>query len=190
MDMGETGMAGGAMQRAATQRVVARIAMVLGAALLVAAFFLPWGAADDEWREAAAKTPDVMFYEPTGMTVADATDLSLMEYAQTYGSMSDVTWQFYMYLMYGLLGVAVLALVLAALGKPIGATVFGVLTLALSRLLVWDFGDRGVLPNGTHDWGAAPTVYIVGFVVLLAASVWMFVLKRQAKVEARAKAAV
>ena len=72
-----------------------------------------------------------------------------------------------------------LALLLAALGKPIGSAVFGVLTLAVSRLIVWDFTDRGVLPNATHEWGVAPTVYIVAAVALVAAAVWMVVLKRR-----------
>lgn len=76
---------------------------------------------------------------------------------------------------------AAFALLLAALGKPIGSAVFGVLTLAVSRLIVWDFTDRGVLPNATHEWGMAPVVYIVAGVVIVAAAVWMVVLKRQDK---------
>ena len=41
--------------------------MVLAAAVAVAAFFLPWGTADEEYREAAAQMPDVVYYEPTGL---------------------------------------------------------------------------------------------------------------------------
>lgn len=159
-------------------RPAARIAMVAGALMLVAAFFLPWASAGDEFRDAAALAPDVVFYEPTGMTVSGATDISLMEYAQVYGSMGG-TWQVYMVIMYATAGVAAVALVFAAFGKPVPTVVFGIAAFAASRLLVWDFGDRGVLPNGTHDWGLAPAVYIVGFVVVLVASVWMFMLKWQ-----------
>lgn len=162
------------------QRLIARVLMVIGALLLVAAFFLPWASADADFRDAAAEMPQVMFYEPTGMTAEDATDISLMEYAQVYGSVGG-TWQVYTAIMYATLGAATLALVLAALGRPVGAAVFGTVTFAASRLLVWDFGDRGVLPNSTHDWGMAPTVYIVATLVLVAAAVWMFVLKRQEK---------
>ena len=149
-------------------RLVARIAMVVGALMLVAAFFLPWASAGDEFRDAAALAPDVVFYEPTGMTVSGATDISLMEYAQVYGSMGG-TWQVYMVIMYATVDVAAVALVFAAFGKPVPTVVFGIAA----------FGDRGVLPNSTHDWGLAPAVYIVGLVVVLAASVWMFMLKRQ-----------
>ena len=168
-------------QENAKMQIVARAAMVIAAIALVAAFFLPWAAADDEYRDAAAQVPDVVYYEPVGMTVEEAADLSLIEYAQLYGSMEGTDWVIYQYLIYAGVAVAAIALVLAALGKPIGATIFAVLAFAISRLLVWDFGDRGVLPNSTHDWGIAPTVYILGLVVVLAASVWMFMLKRREK---------
>lgn len=164
--------------RLGAARLTARIAMVVGALMLVAAFFLPWASAGDEFRDAAALAPDVVFYEPTGMTVSGATDISLMEYAQVYGSMGG-TWQVYMVIMYATVGVAAVTLVFAAFGKPVPTAVFGIAAFAASRLLVWDFGDRGVLPSSTYDWGLAPAVYIVGFVVVLAASVWMFMLRRQ-----------
>lgn len=183
MDETQVGQTGGA---GAPMRLIARIVMVVAALGLMAAFFLPWASAGEDYREAAALAPDVMFYEPTGLTVEGAADLSLFEYAQVYGSMSGTGWEVYQYIMYVALAISAVTLLLAAFGKPIGATVFAVLTVAASRLLVWDFEDRGVLPNSTHDWGIAPVIYIVAAVVLIAAAVWLFVLKRQAKVAARA----
>lgn len=168
-------------QENAKTQIVARATMVIAAMALVAAFFLPWAAADEEYRDAAAQVPDAMYYEPVGMTVEEAVDLSLIEYAQLYGSMEGTGWVIYQYLIYAGVAVAAIALVLAMLGKPIGATVFAVLTLAISRVLVWDFGDRGVLPNDTHGWGIATTVFIVAAIALVAAALWMFVLKRREK---------
>lgn len=163
------------------KRLVARIVMIAAAVALVAAFFLPWASANDEYRELASAAPDALFYEPTGLTASDAADLSLFDYAQVYGSMSGTGWELYMGIMYAALEVSIITLALAAFGKPIGAGVFGILTLALSRLLVWDFGDRGVLPNSTHDWGIAPMIYVLAAVVLIAAAVWLLAMKRQAK---------
>lgn len=167
------------------QRVAARILMAVAAIGLVAAFFLPWASADQEFRDAAALMPDLALGEQVDMTVSDATGISLLEYAQVYGAMGSV-WQVYVVIMYAVLGVSVVTLLLAALGKPIGASVMAVLAVAGSRVLVWDFGDRGVLPSSTHGWGVAPTVYLVALVVLLAAAVWLFALKRRAKSRARA----
>lgn len=170
-----------------SQRVVARVIMVVAALGLVAAFVLPWGSANDEFRKAAAALPGVPFYEPTGMTVADATDLSLLEYAQVYGSIATESepWIIYTVIMFAAAGASVLALVLAALGKPIGAAVFALIALGISRLLVWDFGDRGVLPNSTHGWGIAPTVYLVSAIVLIAVAIWMVVMRRKEKAKRR-----
>lgn len=162
-----------------------RIVMVVAAVGLVAAFFLPWASANEEFREAAAAMPEAMFFEPTGLTAEGAVDLSLMEYAQVYGSM-DGAWQIYMVIMYATLAVSVLSLVLAAWGKPVGVVIFVVLALAASRLLVWDFGDRGVLPNTSHDWGVAATIYLVAAAVLIVAGIAAAVLKHQQKTAAKA----
>ncbi len=170
-------------------QLAVRLLMVLAAAVAVAAFFLPWGTADEEYREAAAQMPDVVYYEPTGMTVSDAADLSLMEYAGVYHSMGSV-WEVYAVIMYAILAASVLALLLAAMGKPIGAGVFTILMLAASRVLVWDFEDRGVLPGSTHVWGAAPTAYLVASLVLILAAVGLFVLRRREKAAAKAVATV
>lgn len=177
--MGEDQKAGAVV----SQQMIARIVMVVVAALLVVAFFLPWASAEDEFREAAANAPETMFYEPTGMTVADAADLSLFEYAQVYGSMGG-TWRVYMVIMYIALATAIITLLFSSLGKPIAVAIFGIATFAISRLLVWDFGDRGILPNGTHDWGLAPNVYLVAVIVLVAAAIWLFLLKRREKIRA------
>lgn len=163
--------------------LLARLAMTVAAVGMAVAFFLPWATAGDEFREAASSFPDVMYYEPTGMTVTDATDISLLEYAQVYASMENTSWQVYTVIMYAVLGASVLTILLAALSKPIGAALVGAVVFAGSRLLVWDFGDRGVLPSSTHDWGLAPTAYIAAFVVLVAAAVWMVVIKRGAKLQ-------
>lgn len=162
-----------------------RVVMVVAALGLVAAFFLPWASADEEYRSAAAQAPEFVYYEPTGLTVSDAQDLSLFEYTQVYGSMEG-GWVIYMVIMYAMVAISVLALILAACNKPIGAAVFGALTLAASRLLVWDFTDRGVLPNATHDWGAAPTIYLVAAIVLIAVGIVTAVLKHRQKAAARA----
>ena len=154
--------------------------MVVAAFGLVAAFFLPWASANEEFREAAAAMPEAMFFEPAGLTAEGAVDLSLMEYAQVYGSMGGA-WQIYMVIMYATLAVSVLTLVLAAWGKPVGAVVFAVLTLAVSRLLVWDFVDRGVLPNSSHEWGVATTIYLVAAAVLIVGGIAAAVLKHQQK---------
>ena len=63
----------------------------------------------------------------------------------------------------------------------VAGTAVCVLALAASRLLVWDFTDRGVLPSSTHDWGVAPTIYVAAALLLVVAAIWLFMVKRKAK---------
>lgn len=173
------------------RRVVPRALMIVSALLLVAAFFLPWASADAEYREAARRVPDMWFIEEAGLTVDDATDLSLFEYADLYARAEQLgqpaEWAVYAPLMYAAVVLSALALLLACVGKPIGAGVFAILTCVLSRLLVFDFTDRGVIPSSTHEWGAAPVVYLVGTACLVAAAIWFVVEARRARA-ARANA--
>lgn len=159
-----------------------RIAMAVAAAALATSFFLPWGAVDEEYREAAASvSPDMMFYEPTGLTVSDAADLSLLEYAQVYGSMGGNGWDILAVIIYAIPVLSLIALLFAALGKPIVSAVFGVLALVVTRFIVWDFTERGVLPNGTHDWGIAPAIYLAVTFAIVVLAVALVVLKRRSK---------
>lgn len=159
--------------------LVLRIAMAVAAAVLTASFFLPWGSADEAYREAAASVPsDMMFYAAAGLTVADAADLSLLEYAQTYGSMGG-SWNVLAAIICSIPVLSVVALLFAALGKPIVSAVFGVLALVVTRFIVWDFTERGVLPNGTHEWGIAPAIYLVAALCVVISAVVMVVLKRR-----------
>lgn len=167
--------------------LAARVVLAIAAAALVAAFFLPWGSADEEFREAAMSAPsDLMFYEPAGLTVEGATDLSLLEYAQVYGSMGNASWGLLAAIIYAVLVFSVLALLLSVLGKPIGTAVFGILCFAVTRFLAWDFADRGVLPNSTHEWGVASGVYLAAIVVLIVTAVALWLLKRRRKTVAPA----
>lgn len=160
--------------------IAARIVLTVAAIGLVAAFFLPWASADDAYREAAAQAPEIVVYEGTGITAAQAADLSLLEFAQIYGSMEGA-WTMYMYLMYALLGISAVSLVCAAAGKPVVTSVFALLACALSRLLVWDFEDRGALPNATYDWGIAPAIYLGATVAIVVIAIWMVVMRRKEK---------
>lgn len=169
--------------------LILRIAMVALAALLVGCFFLPWGSAIAEFRDAAAQMPEAWFYEPAGLTAADAVDLSLMEYAASYQTLEGALRDVYVSIMYAAVALPAIALLFAALGKPVPASIFAVLTLAVTELLRWDFGDRGVLPSASHDWGIAPTVYMVAAIVLIALGIASAVLKHRVK-KAKAAAAV
>lgn len=157
------------------------LVMVLAAVVLVASFFLPYASMTEEGRELASAAGSV-YLEELGMSYGDMVDLSLMEYAKTYATMGGL------YLVYVVLYIAAVALsavtlLLAALKKPIGAIVFAALTFAASLLIRWDFSDRNVIPGSAYDWGIASWLYLVAAVVVIAAAIWMLVIRKRVKAE-------
>ena len=142
------------------------VVTMLGAALLVASFFLPYASSTGDYRAWLEANPDGMYAEELGMTNADAADLSLLEYARTYAQ-AEVFGLDSLFIVYTFIIAAVL--------------VFSVLSFATVLLLNWDFQERGVVSGSLYDWGIAKWVYVVAFVVTLAGAVWLLVVKVQEK---------
>ena len=169
----------------------ARVALVLAAAVLVTVFFLPWASADAAYRAAAARMPDAWYVEDAGLTVSDAADLSLMEYAHVYGMAGELglsgIFEIYAPITYAGLACAGLALLFAALGKAVPAGVFGLLGCGVLCALRWDSSDRGVLPNGTHDWGVASELFVPAAAILVIVAIVLAVAKHKAKTQAPAQ---
>lgn len=161
-------------------RFPVKAVMIIAALALLIAFFLPWASATALFREAAGTSPDEVLYEQTGTTVSDAVELSLFDFAQLYAAESSEL-IIDSVIMCAMLIASIIVLILASRDKPIGAAIIALLTFAGSRLLVWDFEARGVIPSTYYDWGFAPTIYIVATVLLLAAAIWRAALKRKAK---------
>lgn len=161
----------------------ARIGMVLAAVALVAAFFLPWSSADDEYREAAEKFPDIAYSEPLGLTVSDMEDVSLFDWVRIYAQSDALgagVYVIYAPIIGAVGALSVLALLLSIFNKPVGALVFGLLCAAGAMMLRWDFSDRGVLAD-THVLGIAFGVYVGAAVLLGIACIAQFVIKRKQK---------
>ena len=165
-------------------KTVAIVATIVAAALLVVAFFLPYAAGVDEYREALGQMSDNPYSEVLGMSNDDLADVSLFEYVRIYSAAGELGIGETFAAVYVPFTVApavlgVLTLLFAALRKPIPAIVFSVLTVALTFFLSWDFEDRGVIPSDTYDWGIARWVYLVAGVAVVACAVWQLVLRRK-----------
>ena len=165
---------------------VAVIATIIAAALLVVAFFLPYAAGTQEFRDGLDLMSANPYSETLGMSNEDLSDISLFEYAQIYGSSSDLGMGETFAMVYVPLTAApavlgALTLLFALLRKRIPAIVFSAFTVAMTLLLSWDFEDRGVIPSDSYDWGVAKWVYLLAGIVVVACAVWQIVLRRQSK---------
>lgn len=159
------------------------IITLIGAVLMFITLFLPYGAANEEQAEKLEAYPDVMIYEELNITAEDMINISMVEYANMYGNLSEQIWNdasygiFYIAIV-GLIGVfSLLSVLFAVLKKPIAVTVFSILSLVVFTIQNSDYTQRGVIPSSTYEWGAAYYVFYVAFAVALVGAVWMLVSK-------------
>lgn len=167
-------------------KLIAGVATMVAALLLAVAFFLPYAAGVDEYRETLGATSANPYSETLGMSNEDLADISLFEYARIYSASGELGMPEEFALVYVPLTVApavlgTLTLLFAVLRKPIPSIVFSVLTVALTFFLNWDFEDRGVIPSDSYDWGIARWVYLAAGVVVIVCAVWQIVLRKQSK---------
>lgn len=169
-----------------------RILMVFAALALVAAFFLPFISATDDYRERLLQNPDAVQYDKLPLTNAQVADLSLCEYALCYFQgeslgMNATTATFYAVLCGAPLVLAALALLLSGLGKPIGNIAMLAPLVTVVAMIVWDFGDRRIVYDGGNmAFGFAQYVYYAAAAISLVCSIWLFAEKRRAKKAVRA----
>ena len=175
-----------AIEKIMKMRKIAVVVSIVAAALLVAAFFLPYAAGSQEFRDGLSSMSLNPYSETLGMSNQDLADISLFEYVRIYSSSGELGMSEAFSMLYtaltaaaGVLGV--LTLLFALVRKPIPVVVFSVLTVALSLLLSWDFEDRGVIPSTIYDWGVARWVYLAAGVAAVALAIWQIVLRKQSK---------
>ena len=167
-------------------KTIAAVAGMVAAALLVVAFFLPYASATPEFREGLGSLSVNPYFETLGMSNDEIADLSLFGYARIYSAAGNLGMPEEFVAVYVPLTVApavlgVLTLLFAALRKPIPATVFSAVTVAMVSLLNWDFEDRGVIPSDMYDWGAARWVYLIAGITVIACAIWQVVLQKRAR---------
>ena len=157
---------------------IATVLTIVFAALLVAAFFLPYASAVEEYRAVLGQLSE----NPFGVANEELADISLLEYVRIYlNAAPEAFVAVYVPLTVAPAVLGALTLLFSSLRKPVPAIVFSVVTLGVPSLLSWDFEDRGVLPSDTYDWGVARWVYLASGVAVIACAIWQIVLRRQAR---------
>lgn len=169
-------------------KYVPLIIALCGVIMLIAAFFLPYAAADSEYKEWLTNHGDGMYAEEIGMTNSDAIGISPFEFLRIYiygasnYSGSNQAISVTCIVMIGLIaGFTLLCTLFTALRKPIPLIVFDILTLAVMLLMNFDFESRGVISNSRYVWGIAYYLYFIGSAVTFAGAVWLLITKIIAK---------
>lgn len=165
--------------------LIPAVVAIVAAAALVAAFFLPFGSANDEYRQTLASVPDEWVDEAVGITASDAMDMSLFEYAKVYGNYSaqvpGAGWEIIVGIIIAVGVLSALTLLFAAARKATPTAVFAILTFGVAQLLIGSFAESGIVPSSAYDVGIAHALYTAAPVIVVVASVWLFVVKFKAK---------
>lgn len=165
---------------------------LIGAVVMMGMLLLPYASANDEYVEHLLKHKDKMYVEEIGMTYEDAVDISLVEFIRIYAEAAEQELQkdtciACIVIICIFAGLTVFTLLMSLLKKPIGIIIFDLLAIGVFKIIHYDFEDRGVIPNGSYDWGIASYLtYIVG-IIIIAGAVWLFIEKRKAKKVAKSE---
>lgn len=151
------------------------------AILVVVAFFLPLATANAEYTEYLKKYAEELNVPEIKMTNEDAIHISMYEFAKTYWACYDLIDKTLAMVVTAVIGAAgifsLITLLVALFKKPVAVIIFNVFTLGAYYLTIWDFKDRGVMPNSNYDWGIAYYLYYIGIVVVFAGAVWLLAAK-------------
>lgn len=162
---------------------------IAGAIIMLISLILPYASATEEQAKKLEKNADKYVYEELDMKSEDIINVSMVQYARIYTSLSEQIWgdsaSGILYVVFvALIGVfSLLALFMTVKKKPVGTIIFAVLALIVFLVQNWDYTDRGVIPSKAYDWGIAYYMCYIGSILMLVGAVWMFVCKKKAKKE-------
>lgn len=159
------------------------IVTFVAALIMVSCVFLPYATATEERAERIDKYPDEIVFEDMDLTAKDLENVSMVEYAHIYLTMSEQFWHdsaagiFYAALV-GLIGGFSLIAALFALGrKPIPVILFTGFAYGIFAMQNWDYTDRGVIPSDSYDWGLGHTIFPIAAIIVVVGAIWMLVKK-------------
>ena len=166
------------------------ILTIVFSVLLGVTFFLPLASANEEYSKVISKFSSEKAMAGSDYTYGDLKDISMFKFAgiykvglsskevDDYGT-AESTICFVLIILTAIF--TVLTILFSVLKKPIPLLIFDVLTFGVFRLLMWDMGDRKVLPSSNYDIGIAGTLYYVCFVILAVAAIGLIIMKIQSE---------
>lgn len=164
-----------------------RIIALLVAFAAVAAFFLPYISATEEYREYIALHSDQKLFSSVDMTVGDLENMSLFAYAKVYIQGGEEIFQnaaagYFTDGIYAAVGVfAVFTLLAVFCKKPILAFITNAIMGFTFYLVNWDIIDRNIMPDSNRVWGLSYHLFYPIVAIIAITAIWMFVVKRKMK---------
>lgn len=169
------------------QLTIPALIALIATVFMVVSVFLPYGVAIDERAEWIEEHPDYIVYEDLNLTAKDMKNVSILEYTRIYYTLCEELWHdsfygiFYLTIFCLIVGLSVIAVLLAYGRKPIGTIIFALMAMGVFQIQNTDYTMRGILSRTYYDWGIAHYLFPLAVAIVLGASVWMLVKKIKAK---------
>lgn len=160
------------------------IVTIIFSVLLGVTFFLPLASANDEYSELIRGHSTETAIAECDYSYGDLANISMFKFANIYrvGSSSNEVGSYgkaeSMICFVIIIAVAlftILTFLFSLLKKPILLIIFDLLALGAFSLLMWDMGDRNLLPSSQYNFGIAHILYYICFTALLAGGIWLLV---------------
>lgn len=164
-----------------------RIIAILVAIAALAAFFLPYISATEEYSKYIATRADERIYSSSDVTVGDLENISIFTYAKVYIQCGEEIFNsaaggYITGGIYAAVGVFALLTALAVLGKkPILTFITNAIMGIAFYMVNWDIMDRHIMPDSDRVWGLSYHLYYPIVTILAIVAIWMFVAKRKMK---------
>lgn len=170
----------------ADKQSIAFYGMLIGAVLMIAALFLPFGTAAGEYTEYLNRYPKRYLVEEMEMTNAEGIHISLIKFFRIYYTVAQLGVSreigiACMVIISLFAFFAILTAICSVRKKPVPAIIFDILSFAVLQIVRWDFQDRGVIPSSRYDWGIASYIAYIGIVIVFAGAVMMLAEKKKQK---------
>ena len=161
------------------------IALIVLSLTIVGAFFLPYATLPSERKEWINAQSEETYVQEIGMTEKEASDMSLVKFCKAYATMLENSSNkntignsiVYIVMFSGLGLFALLNLLFSCLKKPVPIIVFSVLQGCLFFLMAWELQARAVISENRYQFGIAYYIFLVVYVLMLAAAIWLLAVK-------------
>lgn len=167
---------------------------VVASIIVLAAFFLPLATADAEYAEYLKTHAQDYIMPGIEVTNEEVIHISMYEYAMMYMETYNTIDRTLSTVVVAIIGAAgflsLITLLFAIFKKPIAVIIFNALSLGVYYLMVWDFKERGVVPNNIYNLGFAYYVYYIGFIAVFAGAVWLLGVKIKQKRQRKSETSV
>ena len=153
------------------------------ALVMLLTIFLPYASATEERAEKLEKYPDYYAIDELDMTGEDLINMSMVEFARMYSTMSeemfgDSSGILYVVLVVLIAGFGIGTLICAICKKPIGAIIFDILAMLVFLVHNFDYKDRGIIPSDNYNWGVAYYIFMICAVAVFVCAVAAIALKK------------